>query len=78
LIWSLQKNRYAYRSGRRMMEKQERRRMESDALRGAQRFYGRLVSTLSKHDVLIRDLSQLPRFKSGYVRTIGVYGGRQC
>jgi len=56
---SLQNNRYGYRDNddkQRMKEKRAR-----DVSRSAKKLYAQLTSALSKHSVIVRDISSLPK-----------------
>ncbi|MBU1737106.1 MAG: chitobiase/beta-hexosaminidase C-terminal domain-containing protein [Proteobacteria bacterium] len=71
-IMNLQTNRYGYRDKddqKRMKEKRAR-----DVSRASKKLYAQLTSALSKHSVIVRDISSLPKFSSGGMRQAGVYG----
>lgn len=74
-ISDLSTRRYGYREGDSEGKRKAKERRASDVAGSASRLYAQLVSALSKHDVIVRDMSELPRFSTGGIRKAGVYGG---
>ncbi len=72
-IADLQNNRYGYRTKKEKRKAMERRAEDVSCAMG--QLYSQLVSALSKHAVLIRDLSLLPAGATGGVGSTGVYAG---
>ncbi len=64
---------YGYRTPAGKRRAMERRARDVDAAMG--QLYAQLTAALSKHEVLIRDLSQLPQGATGGIATAGVYAG---
>ena len=74
-IASLQSRKYKYRVGDREGKREALERRASDVASGAGRLYAQLVSELSKHHVVVRDMSELPRYSTRGFRKAGVFGG---
>ena len=73
-VMNLQRKRYRYRTDRDELEAMARR--DRDVNDASARLYSQLVSALSKHEVMVRDLSALPTGATGGIALGGVYGGR--
>ncbi len=71
-VMALQGNRYGYRTKKQKEEAKKRR--VGDVSESSARLYSLLVSALSKHDVIVRDLSSMPAGATGGVAIGGVYG----
>lgn len=74
-VAELSTRRYGYRQGDSESKRRAKAQRDRDVAASASRFYSQLVSALSKHEVIVRDLSELPRFSTGGIRKGGVYGG---
>lgn len=75
-IAQLQRNRtYGYRTPNGKRKALERRARDVAASMG--QLYAQLTTALSKHEVLVRDLSVLPQGATGGLAKTGVYAGRQ-
>jgi hypothetical protein len=72
-IAQLQTNRYGYETAEEKKRAQKRRAL--DVQRSIGQLYSQLTSALSKHAVIIRDLSALPIGATGGITMTGVYAG---
>lgn len=68
---SLQKNRYSYTNDEDYLE--EKADMMGDIRQSARHLYASLASALSKYNVLVRDLEELPTINSANINRRGVY-----
>ena len=77
-ITQLQGNgrRYGYRDGDERSHRRAAEQRASDVAAAMGQMYSQLTAALSKHHVLILDLSKLPAGASGGQAVAGVYGGR--
>jgi len=74
-IASLSQNRYRYAKGDREDKIAARKQRNRDVARSIGSLYAQLVSALSKHQVLIRDLSSVPTGTTGGIARTGIYAG---
>lgn len=72
-IAQLATKRYGYRTKKEKMRVVERR--ARDIAASAAGLYAQLTAALSKHEVVVRDMAELPRFSNGGVRRQGIYAG---
>ena len=58
------------------LKKKAKERRAADVAAATSHLYAQLVSALSKHDAIVRDLAALPAGATGGIVIGGVYGGR--
>jgi len=74
-VAALSQKRYSYRRGNSESQRGAKERRARDVSRSINSLYGQLVSALSKHHVVVRDLSAMPAGATGGIARTGVYAG---
>ncbi len=74
-VASLCQNRYSYTQGDAGEKRRAKERRARDVANSVSSLYAQLISALSKHHVIIRDLSSMPSGATGGIAMTGVYAG---